>query len=86
MRRLFCLLENPRMGKHSHKCGCMLLGFAVHVLGACTEKLGSAHMCQKAVFQNSLARAEVQVHVANRYLWKAERVAFWYPVRCFHLA
>ena len=68
VRLLFCLLEKPRIGKHSHKCGCMLFGVAVHVLGAWMEKLSSVHMCQKAVFQNPLARAEVQVHVASRYL------------------
>ena len=86
MRLLFCLLEKPRMGKHSHKCGCMLLGFAEHVLGAWMEKLSSVHMCQKAVFQNSLARADVQVHVTNLYFSNAFRVLVWYPVRCLHLA
>ena len=74
------------MGRHSHKCGCMLLGFAAHVLGAWMEQLSSVHMCQKAVFQNSLARADVHVHVANLYFSKVARVLVWYPVRCLHLA
>ena len=74
------------MGKHSHMCGCMLLGSAEHVLGAWMEKLSSVHMCQNAAFQNSLARADVQVHVTNLYFSKAARVLVWYPVRCRHLA
>ena len=85
MRLLFCLLEKPRIGKHSHKCGCML-ELAAHVLGAWMEKLSSVHMCQKAVVQNSLARADVHVHVVNLYFSKAARVLVWYPVLCLHLA
>ena len=50
------------------------------------EKLSSVHMCQKAVFQNSLARADVHVHVMNLYFSKADRVLVGYPVRCLHLA
>ena len=50
------------------------------------EKLSSVHMCQKAVFQNSLARADVHVHVVNLYFSKAARVLVWYPVRFLHLA
>ena len=85
MRLLFCLLEKPRIGRHSHRCGC-IKELAAHVLGAWIEKLSSVHMCQKAVLQNLLARADVQVHVTNLYFSKAVRVLVGYPVRCLHLA